>query len=300
MMEERDKCRSKYIKICDILSSDIVEEGSFHIYGVSDSEDPISNTLIFVKNGLNTEKHIKESIIVTKQLYEVDDSNILVITDTPKNEYGKFLSRVVALLPNKDKRNVNGSFVSTDAVIGEGTSIGSFCTIEEDVIIGKNCEIADYVYIGAHTRIADNVIVKQRSIIGAPDADVYREDERCLTLPHLGGVIIEKGVLILSGAQILAGDTRATVIGKGSMVGPGAIVGHNNVVGENSMISGFSCVCGHCNIENNVYIAPGATVINRSNLGKGSKVGLGAIAMRNVEENTTVLGNPARIVWKKR
>ena len=287
-----------YIKICDIY--DLTPDAKFPIYGVSDPEDPISNTVIFVKKTFNESVSVKNCIIVSKNGVAVDESIVQIVTQTPKNAYADILHKI--LQQSVIEENVldnNGSFISKEAQIAHDTKIGKFCVIESDVIIGSNCSIGNYTHIGSHVRIGDNVVIKERCSIGISDADIYRDTEdNCLTLPHLAGVIIEDGCLFLNDAHVAAGDTRATVINRGSMVGIDANIGHNSHVGKNTLIGAYACVCGHCDVGDNVYIAPSSTIMNRLHVGSNSKVGLGAIVLSDVKDNESVFGNPAMAYWK--
>jgi serine acetyltransferase len=50
-------------------------------------------------------------------------------------------------------------------------------------------------------------------------------------------------------------------------------------------------------IEDEVLIGTGAQVLQYLKIGSGATVGAGAVVIRNVAENTTVIGVPAR-EWK--
>lgn len=289
-----------YLSICDIPANKLFAgNDDFPIYGVSDPMDPISNTVIFVKKKFANDSTVRNSIIVAKEMVEVDDSCIQIISDNPKNEYGKLLSIIDAHFSTEEVKNVNGSFIGTNVEIGKNTTVGKFCVIENDVIIGDNCEIADYVYIGSHTRIGNNVCIQERVSIGISDADIFREQGKCLTLKHLGGTIIKDGCLLLEGAHIAAGDTRATVISTGVMLGIHANLGHNSYVGRNTLIGAHACICGHCDIGDDAYIAPSSTIMNRLHIGKNVKVGLGAVVLEDVKADSSVFGNPAMVYWNK-
>ena len=49
-------------------------------------------------------------------------------------------------------------------------------------------------------------------------------------------------------------------------------------------------------VEDDVVIGAAAVILPRVTLGKGCKVGAGAVVTRNVEAYTTVVGNPARLL----
>lgn len=282
-----------FIKIFNTEAGNIVKGADFPVYGVSDPEEPISNTIIFVKNKFNCDIPVKECIVITKKSLDIDRSNVQIISSNPKKTYADILIQFQNAHPISKKYELNGSVISENAAIGNRTRIGHYCVIEDDVIIGNDCEISDYAYIGAHTRIGNNVVIKEKCSIGISDADIYRDGEGCITLPHLGGTIIEDGCLLLMGAHIAAGDTKATVMQKGSMLGIAANVGHNSRIGKGVIIGAHACVCGHCVIGNNSYVAPSAVIMNRLTIGQNVNIGLGAVVLQNIEDNIRVFGNPA-------
>ena len=286
-----------YMRICDIQASKLVKNATFRIFGVSDPLDPISNTLIFVKNDFNGGKLLNECIIISKEEVSVNKSCIQIITDSPKNSYGRLLDIMQKEILKSSEEECNNSFFRKDTKIGVNTNIGKFCVIEEDVEIGDNCEIGDYVFIGAHSHIGNNVCIKNRSSIGICDADVYREGKECRTLRHLGGTIIEDGCLLLEGAHISAGDTRTTYVSEGTMVGINANVGHNCFIGANTLIGAHACICGQCDIGDGVYIAPTSVVMNRIQVEDKAKVGIGSVVLDNVNKEASVYGNPAMSYW---
>jgi acetyltransferase-like isoleucine patch superfamily enzyme len=56
---------------------------------------------------------------------------------------------------------------------------------------------------------------------------------------------------------------------------------------------------GYINIEDDVFIGAQATIKpgsigNPTVIGKGSKIGMGAVVLGDVQPNSTVVGNPAR------
>lgn len=296
----RGKTKSQYIQICNIQGWVLIPGTNFPIYGVSDPEAPLPNTIIFVKNSLSNQDGIRNSIIVTKDRLDLDDSCVQIVDKNHKKAYAEVLLKLEKELPVYEEKAVNGSYISSGAIIGSNTKIGKFCVIEGDVVIGDDCEIADYVYIGAHTRIGNHVNIMSKCVIGNADADIYRDGDCCLTLPHLGGTIIEDGCLLLQGAHIAAGDTCATVMKSGAMLGICANVGHNSYIGKNTTIGAHACICGHCDIGNDVYIAPSTVVMNRLHIGDKAKTGLGSVVLQDVEPDTSVFGNPAMSYWKKK
>ena len=52
-------------------------------------------------------------------------------------------------------------------------------------------------------------------------------------------------------------------------------------------------------LENEVYVAPGAKIMNRLHVGKNAFVGMGAAVTKSVGENDVVAGVPARVIRKR-
>lgn len=291
-------------KICDINAGKLIEGLDFPIYGVSDIEMPESNSIIFVKKEI-TEAcvNVKESIFVTKEDLEMklDSSSYQIRSKNHKELYGILLGKLRAEMPEYDYELIDGSYISTNASIGENVKIAPFCIIESDVVIGNDCKIGAGTIIHAHTKIGNNVEIKEHCMIATEDADLYRNEQgHCRVLPHLAGTIIEDGCLVLANAYIGAGDTRTTVIKKNSLISAGAKIGHNNLIEEGVIISAGSDICGHCNIGANTYVAPEAVVKNRLNVGENAYIGLGASVISDVGIGDRVFGNPARKVPERK
>jgi len=276
----------------------------FPIYGVSDQEEPQSNSIIFSKTGLSDDyQKVTECIFVTKMEEELclPPSCIQLKSSMHKTVYGCLLEKIKSLLPKPEMKLVNGSYLSEDIKLGKNVKIAPFCVIGSDVEIGDYCEIGSGTIIKDHVRIGNHVQIQEKCMVGVWDLDVYREEASfvCRTLPHLAGTVIEDGCLLLAGCIVAAGDTRTTVLKKGSCVGLLGDVGHNCQIGEYTMVGGKSSISGHCNLGNHVYIAPMSVTTNRIEVGDRAYLGLGAVAIRDIPQDEKQFGNPARRVLEK-
>lgn len=290
-------------KIGEVRASELLNrelEEDFLLFGVSDPEVLEDHSIIFVKSSLGESyTKIKNSIFITKENMEleVNSSSIHLRSDTPKNLYGELLEKFQSFLPKAKQEVKSGSYLSNDLKIGKNVSIAPFCVIGQDVVIGDDCEIGAGTIIKDHVRIGNGVQIKEHCVIGAEDADIYHTaDGKCRTLPHLAGTVIEDGCLLLAGAVLAAGDTKTTILGKGSMIGMLGDVGHNCRIGEHTLISGKASISGHCEVGNQVYVAPMAVTTNRISVEEGAYLGLGAVAIKDVPKGEKQFGNPARKV----
>jgi serine O-acetyltransferase len=108
-----------------------------------------------------------------------------------------------------------------------------------------------------------------------------------------------------TGIEIHPGAT----IGEGLFIdhGMGVVIGETTIIGENVTIYQGVTLGGtgkergkrHPTIEDCVVIGVGATVLGNITIGRGSKVGGGAVVVNNVPPNCTVVGVPGRVVVRE-
>lgn len=98
------------------------------------------------------------------------------------------------------------------------------------------------------------------------------------------------------------------VIGNGLFMdhGTGIVIGETAEVGDNCTIYHGVTLGGtgkdrgkrHPTIGNNVLVSAGAKILGPFKVGDNARIGANAVVLREVEENTTVIGVPGRAVRK--
>lgn len=105
-------------------------------------------------------------------------------------------------------------------------------------------------------------------------------------------VIIGEGCNILSGAVF----SNNVAIGKGCIVYYKAIITHDCEVGDFVEISPGATLLGRCKVGSFSHIGSNATILPDVIIGNNVIVGAGAVVTKNVPDNCTVAGVPAKII----
>lgn len=141
------------------------------------------------------------------------------------------------------------------------------------------------LYPGLHAviahRIAHSLYKKKRYFL----ARAINEYARKMTgIDIHPGATIGKGLFIDHGAGVVIGQT--------------AIIGDNCTIYQGVTLGGTGKEKGkrHPTIGDNVLIGAGAKVLGPVTIGNHSKIAAGAVVLRDIPENSTAVGIPARVV----
>ena len=186
-----------------------------------------------------------------------------------------------------------------NVLIGSNVSIGKNCKIGHNTIIEKNVVIGDDCYIGSNnvirnTFVKNNVKILDNCIIGKHGFGFFPIKDKNLRYPHIGIVLIEDNCEIGCGATIDRGSMSNTIIGKNTYLDNQIHIAHNVKIGENSIIAGQVGIAGSSIIGNNVKIGGQAGISGHLKIGNNVEIGGGSGVIRDVPDNTKVMGYPAK------
>ena len=277
------------MKLSDLNFGKVEKDGEFNWLGLTAEDYEGKKVLTF----LNDEKYYKEiennksiTCIVTPdevaQKIEKDKYGI-IISNNPRKDFFELHNKLVKEGFYFTKRE---NQISEKACISEKANIGNYnITIEDDVIIEAGVTVYENVTIRRGTTI------KSGTILGADGFQYVRDREEIIKVEPAGELEIAENVVIHNNSVIDKGIFGKTFIGENTKIYNLVHVAHDSKIGKNVFLTAGVIVCGRVKIGDNSYLGPNCTIKNGLFLDKNSKVSMGAVVTKNVNENEVVTGN---------
>lgn len=243
-------------------------------------------------------KDMTNSLIVS---HKFDTSHLekanIIFCDNPKAVYFTILNQFF-LIETKKKLISPTSVVETTS-IGQDVYIGHHCYIGPEVVISNNVSIENNVSIQGKVSIGKNTIIQSGAVIGTDGFGFFENTDGInVRVPHFGGVIIGEDVEIGANTCIDRGTLGDVKIGNHVKINNLCHIAHNVIIEENVMLAALVNISGSVLIKKNVYISPAATIRNQVTIGENSLIGLGAVVVKDVEDNVVIVGVPGKNIKK--
>jgi len=185
------------------------------------------------------------------------------------------------------------TLVGVNVNIGENTKIGHNTIIENNVTIGKDCYIGSNVIL-RNTIIEENVHILDGVVIGKKGFGFIPNDDKNFRYPHIGYVHIKKNSEIGCGSTIDRGSLSVTIIGENTFIDNQVHIAHNVKIGNNCIIAGQVGIAGSSILGNNVKIGGQAGISGHLKIGDNVEIGGGSGVIKNIPNNSKVMGYPAK------
>ena len=304
----------KISEIVKILNLNIgIPHQDFEINDIKDLFSSKKNEITFFhsKKYKNLANKTKASFCLTtkalinelpKSCTPIIVDNVLVSTSKitsmfyPDSINDDFDETLVSINETKYKDKVSfgkNVLIGTNVSIGINCKIGHNTIIEKNVVIGDNCSVGSNNVI-RNTLIRNNVKILDNCVIGKHGFGFFPIKNKNLRYPHVGIVLIEDNCEIGCSATIDRGSMSNTVIGKNTYLDNQIHIAHNVKIGENSIIAGQVGIAGSSIIGDNVKIGGQAGISGHLKIGNNVEIAGGSGVIRNISDNTKVMGYPAK------
>lgn len=179
-----------------------------------------------------------------------------------------------------------------------GSSIGKFNKIP---VIGTSSDIEKY--------LEDKDILFFIAYVGMQkEEDVFNKIEalnipshRFATLIH-PTAIIPKGYCNIGNGVLMSPLTQLspdTTIEDNCILLPNSFVGHDSTLRRFAHIAANAVVGANVDVGRAVHVGTNATIREKIKIGDFSLIGSGSVVLNDVDSNSIVVGNPARLLRKK-
>jgi UDP-3-O-[3-hydroxymyristoyl] glucosamine N-acyltransferase len=187
------------------------------------------------------------------------------------------------------------ALIHPSVVVAPGVSIG------KGVVIGEGTRIEPNVTIGDDVRIGRDCWLKSGCVLGEPGFGLERDvDGTPLRMLHFGAVLVGDRVEIGALTTVCRGTLGPTVVEDDAKIDDHVHVAHNVRVKRGAFVIACAELSGGVVVGEAAWVGPNASVLEQVKIGDRAMVGLGAVVLRDVAPDTTVVGNPARVLERKR
>jgi acetyltransferase EpsM len=183
-------------------------------------------------------------------------------------------------------------------VIPIGESIGKYKTFP---VLGDSSDYVKYISDPEVDFFIAYVGMKNEKNVFDKIKGIEIPESRWATLIHSTAIIPEgfckigKGVLIAALCQLSADTT----VSDNCIMLPNSFLGHDSFMDEFSHIATNGVVGANVHIGKACHIGSNATIREKVIIGDFSLVGAASMVLRDVEEETIVIGNPAKPLTPK-
>lgn len=272
-----------------------------YIDNLAEVERVKETTLDWIKPSKPNKQEIAENskarVLLVDAVVQPIDGKTLIVVKNPKvalAEIGNYFF-VEKVMPGIHPTAI----IHPEAKIGNNCHIGP-CTVIGKATIGENC------VIDAHVRIYDDVVmghdcvIKAGAVLGGAGFGYERDEQgNKFRFPQIGQLIMGDYVEVGSNTCIDRGALADTIIGDYTKINNLCHIAHNNKIGQNVTITGCVNISGSNVIDDNVWIAPNASVKGWIHIGEGAVVGMAAVVVKDIPAHETWVGNPAHKLEKK-
>ena len=298
--------------LAELVNGELIGDPSQKVSDAATLDTATSSDISFADNPKLLDKVQSCSVGAVVVSLDFPNSNKpCIVVENPRESFSKI---VRFFRPPRERQRTGiskSAVVSESAIIGEDVTIHPGAQIGDDVILARGCTVHSNVCIMAGCRIDEDatlfpnvvlyensivgkrVILHSGAIIGAYGFGYDTVQGRHVISEQLGYVEIEDDVEIGACTTIDRGTYGRTLIGEGTKIDNQVMIAHNCQIGKHNLICSQVGIAGSSATGDYVVMAGQVGVPDHCRIGHRAILGAKSGIMRDVPDDTTVLGIPA-------
>ena len=194
------------------------------------------------------------------------------------------------------------AYVIIDILLSAGRLVTAYCDQEKKVInpyhldyLGKEQDVVnklkkfDFFACVGHNGIREKIHTQLSQYLGNPINAIHPS------------AVISASVKMGDGVMIAANATLNPLveIGQGVICNTSSSIDHECVIGDFSHIAPGAVLCGNVFVGKGTFVGANSVIKQGIRIGSNVIIGAGTVVVKDIPDNATVIGNPARALVKK-